>query len=320
MPFHLLNVAMGYSRMSTIMSYDDKVTYFWNTGYMRYHHHFFLCILLASQIVFDVEGIHAADKANPTVIVSDVLTTPGDPVQLEARVFEKGLLGREIALGGETLEFLIEGQIIGTTMTGGDGRAFLEFAPRMRGNMTIRVRVPESLRVVRSEGTGLLGSWERRRPILLIDLVSIMQEKSNPPEFLPSLPINLSPTVLGEPDPEASKELEKLGRFYYNLIYLHRSGAGDKERVQEWIRTHEFPPGFPKVISSGRQALEELIVQLEEDGWANVTGGIGSTPDFAEALVERRLKAVILHDPEDKEDFPRRAILIESWTKVRKHL
>ena len=307
-------------RISGVMGFDGKEGCLRETAYLRYLPHFLLFILLANQIVFDIQEIYASDKATPTVVVSDVLTHPGKPVQLEARAFEKGLLGREIPLGGETLEYSVQGQNIGTTMTGGDGRAFLEFAPRMRGNLTVKVRLLESSRVLSAEGKGLLASWEKRRPLLLIDLVSMMKEKSNPQESLPSLPINLSPTLFGEVDPEAPEELEKLSQFYYNLIYLHRSESGDKDIVQEWIRTHEIPPGFPKVIPSGRQALEELIVQLEEEGWANVTGGIGRTPDFAEALVESRLKAVILHDPEDKEDFPRRAILIGSWKKVRKHL
>lgn len=279
-----------------------------------------LCLVFAGQAVFEIEQIHAADKAKPSVLVSDVLTNPGKPVQLQARVFEESLLGREIGLGGETLEFLVENQVVGTTMTGGDGRAFLEYAPRMRGNFTITVRVPESPRVLSAEGKGLLASWERKKSILLIDLVAVMQEKSNPELPLPSFPINFSPTVLGEADNDAPKELEKLGRFYYNLVYLFRSEAGDKKTLQEWIRTHQFPSGFPKIIPSGRHALEELIVQLEKDGWANVTGGIGRTAEFAEVLVEHRLKAVILHDPEDKKGFPRRAILVKSWKRVRKHL
>ena len=162
--------------------------------------------------VFGIEPIPATDKAQPTVIVSDVLTTPGQPVQLQTRVFEESLLGRKIGLGGETLEFLVEKQVVGTTMTGGDGRAFWEYAPRMRGNFTITVRVPESPRVLSAEGKGLLASWERKKPILLIDLVSVMQEKSNPELPLPSFPINFSPTDLGEPDKDAPQELEKLSR------------------------------------------------------------------------------------------------------------
>ena len=279
-----------------------------------------LCLFFICQGLIAFEQVHPADKAHPTVRVSDVLTTPGVPVQLQASVFEESLLGREIGLGGETLEFFVGKQAIGTGMTGGDGRVFLEYVQRMRGNFTITARVTESPRVLSAEGKGLLASWERKKPILLVDLFAVMKDKSKPELPLPSFPINFSPTDLGEPDEDAPKELEKLGRFYYNLLYLFRSDAGEQHSLQEWIRTHQFPSGFPKIIPSGRQALEELITQLEKDGWANVTAGIGRTTEFAEVLVEHRLKAVILHDPEDNEEFPRRAILVKTWNRVRKHL
>ena len=204
-------------------------------------------------------------------------------------------------------------------MSGGDGKAYLEYTPRMRGNLGITVRLSESPRVLRAEGTGLLASWERRKPILLVDLTAIVQENDTPPSSLPSLPINLSGN-LGEAAVEAIGELEKLGKFYYNLIYLHRSEGGDEDALQQWIQTNQFPPGFPKVIPAGPQALSDWVTQLKERGWENVTGGIGRTVEFAEVLVKNRIKAVVLHDPEDKEGFPRRAVLVKSWAKVRKHL
>ena len=120
---------------------------------------------------------------------------------------------------------------------------------------------------------------------------------------MPSLPINLTGN-LGEAQIEAIGELEKLGKFYYNLIYLHRSEGGDADALQQWIQTNQFPPGFPKIIPAGRQALSDCVTQLKESGWENVTGGIGRTREFAEVLVKNRIKAVVLHDPEDKEGFP----------------
>ena len=282
-------------------------------------HPSYLTILLLFQFFLGAESLLAADKAKSELIVSDVLTTPGKPVKLQANVFEKGLLGRKTGLGGESLEFLVQGKVVGTTMTGGDGRAYLEYTPRMRGNLAITVRVSESPRVSKAEGTGLLASWERRKPILLVDLGAIVKEQDTPPSSLPSLPINLAGN-LGDAETEAIGELEKLGKFYYNLIYLHRSEAGDADVLQQWIQTNQFPPGFPTIIPAGRQALSDWVTQLKESGWENVTGGIGRTREFAEVLVENRIKAVMLHDPEDKEGFPRRAVLVKSWDKVRKHL
>ena len=279
----------------------------------------YFTLLLFIQFFLGAEYLYAADKAKAQLIVSDVLTTPGKPAKLQANVFEEGLLGRKIGLGGESLEFLVQGKVIGTTMSGGDGKAYLEYTPRMRGNLGITVRLSESPRVLTAEGTGLLASWERRKPILLVDLTAIVQPNDTPPSSLPSLPINLSGN-LGEAAVEAIGELEKLGKFYYNLIYLHRSEAGNVDALQQWIQTNQFPPGFPKVIPAGRRALSEWVTQLKDSGWENVTGGIGRTVEFAEVLVENRIKAVVLHDPEDKEGYPRRAVLVKSWAKVRKHL
>ena len=231
-----------------------------------------IALLLLIQFFPGAESLHAADKAKSQLIVSDMLTTPGKPVKLQANVFEKGLLGRKTGLGGESLEFLVQGKVVGTTMTGGDGKAYLEYTPRMRGNLAITVRLSESPRVLKAEGTGLLASWERRKPILLVDLTAILKETDTPPSSLPSLPINLTGN-LGEAQIEAIGELEKLGKFYYNLIYLHRSEVGDADALQQWIQTNQFPPGFPKIIPAGRQALSDWVTQLKESGWENVTGG-----------------------------------------------
>ena len=65
-------------------------------------------------------------------------------------------MGRKIGLGGESLEFLVEGKVVGTTMSGGDGKAYLEYTPRMRGNLGITVRLSESPRVLTGGGEGAL--------------------------------------------------------------------------------------------------------------------------------------------------------------------
>ena len=318
MPFHSLSEGLGYFNRDFRSDLPKPLT----VGMGRKMFNFRLVCLslsLVSQLVLGVDLLLAAEKAKAKIVVSDVLTTPGKPVKLQAHVFEEGLLGRQIDLGGETLEFLVQGKVVGMTMTGGDGRAFWEFAPRMRGNLEISVRLPESPRVLAAEATGLLASWERRRPILFIDVAAIVQQQDTP--TMPSLPINLSPTLVGEADVDAPGELEKLGKFYYNLVYVYRTGGSEEEEaVQEWIQSHDFPVGFLRIIPHGSQPLIDLIAQFREGGWENLTGGIGRTIEFAEVLVENRLKAVIVHDPEDNEGFPRRAVLVKSWKRVRKHL
>lgn len=261
----------------------------------------------------------AAERADATVLVPDVLTSPGKEVRLRARVVRKGLLGL-VGLGGEQVEFIVQGQSIGTSMTGGDGWAYLSFTPKMRGNHTVTVRVIESPRVKAAEGTALLASWERRKPILVIDIRATMKNRGRPaPPILPGMS-SLAMPLLDEPDPLAASELEKVGRFYYNLLYVMQSESMTVLDLQQWLRQHRFPPGIPRVIGTGEEGWDRFLAQLQDEGWENIGAGIGLTPDFATVFVRRRIQAIVLGDPDEREGYPRRTVIVESWQQIRKHL
>jgi hypothetical protein len=94
-----------------------------------------------------------AEKVTAKLFVPDALTRPDRSVKLEARLVQAGLFA-QAGLGGEQIEFLVGGKKVGTALTGGDGRAFLEYTPRMRGNLSLVVRVVESPRVASVERIG----------------------------------------------------------------------------------------------------------------------------------------------------------------------
>ena len=126
--------------------------------------------------------------------------------------------------------------------------------------------------------------------------------------------------VLGKPSEAAPAELKKLAEFYYNLVYVDRTGKGRLEAIQVWLRTQQFPPGMIRTLPKTDIALDELLEGLQHEGWENVSGGIGRTADFAEVLGKNRLKAIILPLPGHDERFPRRAIVLNDWSRVRRHL
>lgn len=264
--------------------------------------------------------VPAAEKVTAKVSVPDALTLPDRPVKLEARLVQQGFLARA-GLGGEQLEYVVGGKKVGTAMTGGDGRAFFEYAPRMRGNLSVTVRVVESPRVARAEGTGTLFSWERRRPILLVEATSLMEEPKTPivPLVpLPPLPGGKSPPISPTPAPDAAEELKRLTDFYFNVIYVtNHPGMGDPDDMRQWLHTHRFPPGPILAIRTGEGALMTMIERLRADGWDNVKAGIGRTRDFAEALVAQRLEAVIVPEPQS-EQLPKKAQVAKSWKDIRK--
>src|SRR5207244_4947961 len=137
-------------------------------------------------------AVNAADKITGSLVVRDALTMPGRPVMLQARLVHDGLL-QQTGIGGEQLEFLVAGKKVGTAMTGGDGRAFREYTPRMPGNQVITVRLVPNKRVESPEANATLACWERRRPILLVEAAALAEMPR-----APSFPISSFPMEIAE--------------------------------------------------------------------------------------------------------------------------
>jgi len=75
-----------------------------------------------------------------------------------------------------------------------------------------------------------------------------------------------------------------------------------------------------RILPNQPSGLAELLVTLKREGWENVSAGIGETADFANVLVQNRVQAVIIKKPETTETFPRRTIVLNDWSRVRRHL
>ena len=75
-----------------------------------------------------------------------------------------------------------------------------------------------------------------------------------------------------------------------------------------------------RVLPETDVALFELLGSLKEEGWENVSGGIGQTVAFANVLVKNRLTTIILPPTGEDERYPRRAIVLNDWSRVRRHL
>ncbi len=254
----------------------------------------------------------------------DVLVLPGQPARIEAALTKSGLLGTQQGLGGEQLELVVEGKSVAKAMTGGDGRAFLEYTPKVRGNHEITVRLTANPRVASPDAKAVLGAWERRRPILLVEMAAVMQPEKSSPLPIPSVPIQLNGEEL-LPAPDAADELNRLAQFFYNVIYLSWSPKGadglmaEKKDLREWLAQHKFPRGLSMTVKPGEQALRERIDQLRADGWTNVKAGIGRRKEFAEVLVAHRMEVVIVPEP-DKGELPKKAKTVKEWKEIRKKL
>lgn len=255
------------------------------------------------------------------VLVLDALVMAGKPVQLEARLASEGLAGVS-GLGGEQLEFQVAGAKVGTSLTGGDGVARVEYRTRQAGNHSVTVRLVPSKRVTAAhEGMAVLSVWEKRRPILLVELEAVMEHEAAP---IPVLPVPLPVGTLTErrPMPDAAEELKRLAQFYFNVLYVSTGQTGDLWNragdPREWLRTHHFPAGHWMAVRGGREGLNKALDQLKAAGWDNLRTGIGRTKDFAEVLISQRLAAVVVPEPE-RGELPRKVKTAKEWKEIRKN-
>lgn len=261
----------------------------------------------------------SAEKTTGIVLVKDGLTVSHQAVTIEAELLGKGLL-TNARLGGEPLELVVDGEVIATAMTGGDGRALLSYTPTKQGIVPVTVRVGNSPRVAPAQGDAHVAVWERRSPIVAVELSALTEDTSL------QLPLPGGPKTESGPKPQAdaAEELAKLTQFYYRVIYVVSTRTGSdgfeaSEETRSWLKTHDFPVGLVLTLPPGEQALGARLDELHAAGWKTIKTGIGRTKTFAEAFLSRRLDVVMVPEPK-KGDAPRKAKVAKDWKEVRKKL
>jgi hypothetical protein len=261
----------------------------------------------------------AAEKAGVTLHVNDALTVPGQPATIEAKIDTTGVV-RNVGLGGEPLELVVDGKVAAAATTGGDGRASFTYSTKTVGVLPIQVRLGASTRVLPATAEANLVVWERRNPILAIDMASLI-ETVHVDASIPGTGPQSNPEQ--KPMPDAAAEIGKLTQFYYKVIYIVPSTGSDGfqagTQARAWLKAHHFPSGYMLVLPPGNEALGTKIDELRASGWNTIKVGIGRTKVFAEVFLQRRIDAVILPEP-PKSEIPRKVKTAKEWKEIRKKL
>ena len=261
----------------------------------------------------------AEKKIVATIQVKDALAVPGQPVAIDAQLEADGV-SKKVGLGGEPLELVVDGKVAATATTGGDGRASFTYSTKMVGVLPIQVRLDASTRVSSATGEGNLVVWERRNPILAIDMASLI-ETVHVDVSIPGTGPQKNPEQ--KPMPDAAAEIGKLTQFYYRVIYIVPSTGSDGfqagTQARAWLKAHHFPSGYLLVLPPGNEVLGTKIDELRASGWNTIKVGIGRTKVFAEAFLQRRIDAVIVPEP-PKNEIPRKAKTAKEWKEIRKKL
>ncbi|MEQ1845195.1 MAG: hypothetical protein ABL983_06405, partial [Nitrospira sp.] len=229
---------------------------------------FFLLIVASPSLLI------AAEKRPAAILVRDALTAPGQPATVEAKLISKRLM-LIAALGGEPLELVVDGKVVATALTGGDGRAFFTYTPKAQGLTPVHVRIGNSPRVEQAEGQANLAVWEKRQPILMIELSSLIEEPL--PSRVPS--IGIAPESERTPMAEVADELGKLTQFYYRVIYvvtLPVGGDGFQKSAEarDWLKRHKLPTGYVLALPADANALGAKIDEFHVAGWKTIKTGV----------------------------------------------
>jgi hypothetical protein len=220
-------------------------------------------------------------------------------------------------LGGEPVEFAIGDRVVAKAMTGGDGRAYAEYLPRMRGPVTMTVRLTDSRRVRSEPATATVFAWERRRPILLVELDALIETPQAIPLPFPGAPaVGLSGR---KAVPDAAGALKRLAEFYYNLIYVAQADEHVSRETRDWLVEQGFPIGVVARPNKGPDGLARTLDELRAEGWDHMKAGVGRSVAFADTLVKQRIPVVLIPPP-DRGDVPKKAQTAKDWKELRKKL
>jgi hypothetical protein len=265
--------------------------------------------------------LSAEEKIPGTLTVHDSLTAPNQPATIEATLTGKSLR-TEVPLGGEPIELLIAGNVVATAMTSSDGRAILSYILKAKGSVPFTVRVGTASRVAPVEAGANLAVWERRTPIIAVEMASLMEA---PTAQGPTVTLPGKDAEGKHPMPDAASELGKLTQFYYNVLYVVTEdkavGTNDLVNAQarQWLSDHKFPVGHILVLPSDPAAVGTKLDEMHDAGWKTLKIGVGRTKAFAEAFLQRRLDAVMVPEPA-KGEAPRKAKVAKEWKEVRKKM
>ncbi len=166
-----------------------------------------LAVFICLAILFCVFPASALSR----VTVYDTVVIEGQKVMLRAET--SGKLFRK---GGELVEFFVDGQSIGKTLSGGDGVAFKQFTSLKTGLCQIRVISDKD------EDTGLLLSLKRGASIVFVDVGGSLAEG----------------LFSWEPKHGSQKAIKEIHKRF-PIVYLQTSVVGLRA-VKVWIEENEF--------------------------------------------------------------------------------
>lgn len=185
--------------------------------------------------------------------------------------------------GGKLVEFFVDGQSIGKTLSGGDGMAYMQFKPIKRGFYHIRVKSEKE------EDNGLLLSLKRNEKLIFVDIEGSLWEG----------------IFTQKPRKESQETVKKLSKRF-PVIFLQTSFLGIKN-AKNWLKENGFVE-LPVVTWKKGLIFDEII----ENG-LKIKALIGSASVINSAK-NYNIEKLISFDEVEGGEF------VKDWNEIKRKL
>ncbi|MBI5745528.1 MAG: hypothetical protein HZA13_00830 [Nitrospirae bacterium] len=248
---------------------------------------------------FSGETVLAEDNKNALLIAPDRIGSPGERIFIKVKLMAKSAFFPK-PISGERIEFIVDGNPIGVSLTGGDGVAVREFIPKREGIYKINLRLAGRSGYSADEAYMIVACWKRTISIVLIDINTLSSEGFKKPD----------------PAPDAKEVLEKISKGYKIILYASDKDQGLSE-MRRWLKDHAFPE--TPIFSWQQGKIYEEVNNLISRGW-RLKFGIGSSMKDIRAFSEANITPIIfLRDKDEIEkDLPGSTKKAGNWKEIER--
>ena len=226
--------------------------------------------------------------SNARFIVSDTII----PTNQEASI-QVHLMGGRIPfitrpVSGERVRFLLNGETLGVTLTGGNGIAQLTIKPLSQGLNKIQVQLVNSdYRALPSEF--LVGAFNLTDPIVLVMTSSLMLGQPTPSIPIPGLGSPLIPPAR----PHAAEMLTQL-EPQLSYVYLTHEVPLTFGQQKKWFETFAFPEAPLISAKGGTKGVLKKVKKWKEDGWKRLDWLVTDSQDEAQKFSDTGISSIHL--------------------------
>ncbi len=248
----------------------------------------------------------------------DVLARPGDKVVLRAKLESMATPVFHKDIQGGTVYFELDGKVIGSAVTDGQGWADLAYqvSENAGRDLTVMCALAPGDKYLAEPANILVVIKKNTAPAIVTDIDHTIADVSSAGFLVKS---NESvPALSGAP--EALTRLSKK----YTIIYVTARDDAFMNTTKEWLDLRKFPKGpvffndyGGKSMSSRKYKIAE-IARLKKR-FPNITAGVGDKVGDAEAYLANGMRAVLIGE-KMPEDIPEEARFARSWAEVEKLL